>query len=70
MARYRLTVRKTEVSHEVIEVSADTMFAATSKGTKYIDEVPGARRAVTIVQAYGEDKSASVLTELIAVRER
>jgi hypothetical protein len=69
MPRYRITVRKTEVSHRVVEIVAHTAFSAAQKGTRYVDGVYGARRGVTVVQTYDEDTRATELLEVIAVKE-
>jgi hypothetical protein len=69
MPRFRLTVRKTEVSHEIVEVEARSVFDAAKKGTNYIDGIYGARRGVTVAQTYNEDTRATELLEVIAVKE-
>lgn len=66
MPRFRLTVRRTEVSHEVIELDAVTMRDAAVKGDRYLD---GQRRGVTTVQPYDEDKKATELHEVVSVKE-
>lgn len=70
MPTFRLTVRRTVISHEVIEVQAGAALEATQKGTRYVDGVRGARRGVEIVQTHDEDANSTELLEVVAVRER
>jgi hypothetical protein len=66
MPRFRLTVRRTEVSHEVVELDAVNMRDAALKGDRYLD---GQRRGVQVVTPYDEDGKATDTVEVIAVKE-
>ena len=66
MQRFRLTIRKTEVSHQVVELDAPNVVQASVRGDRFID---GQRRGVTVVQPFDDDSRASELLEVIAVKE-
>jgi hypothetical protein len=66
MTRFRLTVRRTEISTEIVELDAVNMRDAAIRGDRYLD---GQRRGVQVVRPYDEDKDASDTVEIIAVKE-
>ena len=66
MPRFRLTVRRTEVSTEVVELDALNMRDAAVKGDRYLD---GQRRGVQVVRPYDEDSHATDTVEVVSVKE-
>ena len=69
MPKYLVTIRRTSVEHEVVEFTSHSAAAAALKVQNYADDLHGARRGVTVVQKYDEDRKSTELREVVAVKE-
>lgn len=65
MPRFRITVLKTDVSHQVIELDAANAAQAAVRADRFTD---GQRRGVTVVQPYDDDPRASYTEMVVAVK--
>lgn len=66
MPRFRVIVRRTEISHEVVTLDGDSALNAAHKAQRYVD---GDRRGVTVVQPFDDDSRATDTREVIAIKE-
>jgi uncharacterized NAD-dependent epimerase/dehydratase family protein len=66
MPRFRVTVRRTETSHEVVQIEGSNALEAARRAQRYIE---GERRGVNIVQPFDDDSRATDELEVIAIKE-
>lgn len=69
MARYRFTIRRTEVWHEVVECDAARLSVAAVKAQQYADETRGSRRGTSVVQRFEDDPNTTLDREVVGVKQ-